>query len=85
MDSDDSDEHGLPKSWRLGNRPNLRQMHDEACAQRVAGNDVETHLREAVSRAKSALDGGAFGCGRESSHPAAVASGTWATMAISAT
>ena len=24
----------LPKSWRLGNRPNLRQMHDEACRQR---------------------------------------------------
>ena len=58
-DSDDSDDHGLPKSWRLGNRPNLRQMHDEACAQRVAGDDVEAHLQDAVRSARSALDGGA--------------------------
>ena len=42
------DGRGLPKSWRLGNRANLRQMHDEACAQRVAGDDVEVHLQEAV-------------------------------------
>jgi len=63
MDSDDSDEQGLPKSWRLGNRPNLRQMHDEACTQRVAGNDVEAHLREAVRGARSALDGGASAAG----------------------
>ena len=26
---------GLPKAWRLGNRPNLRQMHDDACVNRV--------------------------------------------------
>lgn len=58
-DSDDSDDHGLPKSWRLGNRPNLRQMHDEACAQRVAGDDVEAHLQDAVRSARRALDGGA--------------------------
>ena len=62
-DSDDDDEHGLPKSWRLGNRPNLRQMHDEACAQRVADDDVEAHLQEAVRRARSALDGGASAAG----------------------
>ena len=62
-DSDDDDEHGLPKSWRLGNRPNLRQMHDEACAQRVAGDDVEAHLQEAVRRTRSALDGGASAAG----------------------
>ncbi len=58
-DSDDDDEHGLPKSWRLGNRPNLRQMHDEACAQRVASDEVEARLQEAVRGARSALDGGA--------------------------
>ena len=62
-DSDNSDGRGLPKSWRLGNRPNLRQMHDEACAQRVAGDDVEVHLQEAVRGARSALDGGASATG----------------------
>ena len=62
-DSDHSDEHGLPKSWRLGNRPNLRQMHDEACTQRVADDDVEAHLRETIRSVRSALDGGASAAG----------------------
>ena len=26
----------LPKAWRLGNRPNLRQMHDDACCEPCA-------------------------------------------------
>ena len=26
---------GLPKSWRLGYRPNLKQMHHDACTMRV--------------------------------------------------
>ena len=47
----------LPKSWRLGNRPNLRQMHDEACRQRVSGEEVEARLEETVRAAKPLTDG----------------------------
>ena len=47
----------LPKSWRLGNRPNLRQMHDEACRQRVSRDEVEARLEEIVRSAKSLTDG----------------------------
>ena len=36
----------LPRSWRLGNRPNLRQMHDEACQQRVSQEMVGERLRD---------------------------------------
>ncbi len=57
----DGDE--LPKSWRLGNRPNLRQMHDEACAHRISEDDVTAELMEAVRNARSALDGGAAAAG----------------------
>ena len=32
---------GLPRSWRLGSRPNLRQMHDDACQYRVSPDLVE--------------------------------------------
>ena len=47
----------LPASWRLGNRPNLRQMHDEACAQRVTGEAVEARLEQEVRRTKSLVEG----------------------------
>ena len=47
----------LPKSWRLGNRPKLRQMHDEACRQRVSGETVEARLEEAIRRARSLVEG----------------------------
>ena len=53
---------GLPKSWRLGHRPNLRQMHDEACRQRVGAAAVEARLEEAV-RATKALTEGARAAG----------------------
>ena len=52
----------LPKSWRLGNRPNLKQMHDEACAQRVTDTTVEERLAEAVGKTR-ALTEGADGAG----------------------
>ena len=48
---------GVPKSWRLGNRPNLRQMHDEACQQRVGQDKVDERLREEVRGARSLTDG----------------------------
>ncbi len=50
-------DQGLPKSWRLGNRPNLRQMHDEACRERVSAQAVEARLEEAVRKAKVLTEG----------------------------
>ncbi len=47
----------LPKSWRLGNRPNLRQMHDEACQQRVSQEKVDERLSEEVRGARTLTDG----------------------------
>ncbi len=62
LDDEDADDApmadaGLPKSWRLGNRPNLRQMHDEACEQRVTAQAVETRLEEATRKARLLTDG----------------------------
>ena len=53
----DEPDAALPKSWRLGNRPNLRQMHDEACRQRVSGEEVEARLEETIRAAKPLTDG----------------------------
>ena len=61
LDDDDlgADEaaRGLPKSWRLGNRPNLRQMHDESCRQRVSAEAVEECLDKAVRATRALTDG----------------------------
>ena len=46
-----------PKSWRLGNRPNLRQMHDEAVRQRVSAEVVEERLVAAVRKTRSLTEG----------------------------
>ena len=48
---------GLPKSWRLGHRPNLRQMHDEACRRRVGADAVEARLEDAIRATKALTDG----------------------------
>ncbi len=60
-DEDEGDvmgaEAGLPKSWRLGNRPNLRQMHDEACKERVTKRTVEVRLEEATRKLRLLTDG----------------------------
>jgi hypothetical protein len=42
----------LPKSWRLGFRPNLRQMHHDACI-RIADEAVEEYLSNAIRNCKS--------------------------------
>ena len=47
----------LPKSWRLGNRPNLRQMHDEACRQRVSSEAVEVRLEDAIRNVRLLVEG----------------------------
>ena len=58
---DDSDEFGgeerLPMSWRLGNAPNLKQMHDEACRNRVTDAMVEDRLEELIRKTKSLTAG----------------------------
>ena len=47
----------LPKAWRLGNRPNLRQMHDDACANRVPAALVEAQLLDRIGRVDSLVAG----------------------------
>jgi len=43
---------GLPKVWRLGTQPNLRQMHDVAC-QRVLDADIDNRLEQEIRAARS--------------------------------
>ncbi len=51
----------FPKSWRLGSRPNLRQMHYDAC-QRVSAEVTEARLIDEISKLKS-LTAGASAAG----------------------
>ena len=51
----------LPQAWRLGSRPNLRQMHDDART-RVGADLVEARLLDEIGRAKS-LTAGASAAG----------------------
>lgn len=53
--------HTLPKSWRLGSKPNLRQMHDDACC-RVSPELIEGKLLDEIRKTKS-LTAGAHGAG----------------------
>ncbi|MFW6456710.1 MAG: DUF499 domain-containing protein [Planctomycetota bacterium] len=46
----------LPREWRLGPEPNLRQMHDEA-RQNVAEDLVEARLLEEIGKVKSLTEG----------------------------
>ena len=52
----------LPTAWRLGNRPNLRQMHDDACLNRVSDAHVEPQLIDAIRKERS-LTAGASAAG----------------------
>ncbi len=56
---DASGTDSLPKAWRLGNRPNLKQMHDDACTNRVSADLVGQRLLEEVRRTKSLTQGAA--------------------------
>ena len=47
----------LPANWRLGNRPNLRQMHDDACANRVSDARVEEELLEHIRKYRQLTNG----------------------------
>ena len=61
LDDADLDDDGaagpLPRSWRLGNRPNLKQMHDEACTQRVTDDAVEQSLKDEARRTRRLSEG----------------------------
>ena len=52
-------ERGLPKSWRLGNAPNLKQMHDQACKDRVTADMVESRLEDFIRKTKPLTSGAA--------------------------
>ena len=52
----------LPRAWRLGNRPNLRQMHHDACQNRVHPAQVESQVVEHIAKLK-ALNAGASAAG----------------------
>jgi Protein of unknown function (DUF499) len=47
----------LPKAWRLGNRPNLKQMHHDACSNRVTAEMVEMKLLGDVQQNKGLTQG----------------------------
>ena len=53
---------GLPKTWRIGNQPNLKQMHDDARVNRVTATAVDDLLLEEIKRARW-LDQGASALG----------------------
>ncbi|NLH73611.1 MAG: ATP-binding protein [Verrucomicrobia bacterium] len=56
------DDKALPKTWRLGSRPNLQQMHDVACADRVKTETVESLLSTMIGKTKD-LTAGASAAG----------------------
>lgn len=52
----ESDTHPLPRAWRLGSRPNLRQMHHDACSH-ISEEAVEGHLLKEIQKSKSLTSG----------------------------
>jgi hypothetical protein len=57
--TDGSQPKTLPKAWRLGNRPNLKQMHHDACNNRVTPEAIEMKLLTDVQQTKSLTQGAA--------------------------
>ena len=60
----------LPKAWRLGSRPNLRQMHFDACANRVPQALVEARTIDAVEKLGALTQGAAAAGARVHKLPA---------------
>jgi len=48
----EADGDRLPQYWRLGSKPNLKQMHSDSC-RRVSGEGVEAYLLQAIQKQKS--------------------------------
>src|SRR5262245_55476070 len=55
-EADATGQRPLPKYWRLGSRPNLKQMHHDACA-RVTSEVIEAKLIEEIQKVKSLTAG----------------------------
>lgn len=55
-EADATGQKSLPKYWRLGSRPNLKQMHHDACL-RVSAEVVEAKLIEEIQKVKSLTSG----------------------------
>jgi len=53
----DAGQKALPKQWRLGSKPNLKQMHHDACRNRVGDNFIEQKLNAEIERLKSLTSG----------------------------
>ncbi len=49
----------LPNAWRLGNRPNLIQMHHDACGNRVTAERVDDVLLDEIRRTRYLTQGAA--------------------------
>ena len=47
----------LPRAWRLGNRPNLRQMHHDACSNRVPHSLVDAQVIDAIEKQRTLTSG----------------------------
>ncbi|MDE0183895.1 MAG: DUF499 domain-containing protein [Candidatus Poribacteria bacterium] len=56
-ESDAGGAAALPKAWRLGNRPNLRQMHHAACTTRVPPSLIDSKIIEAIEKQKDLVSG----------------------------
>ena len=54
---DNGSEGQLPTAWRLGNRPNLRQMHHDACSNRVSQSLVEAQVIDVIEKQRSLTSG----------------------------
>lgn len=57
----DNGRKGLPKFWRLGSKPNLRQMHNDKCKS-ISSERIEIKLNESITNLKN-LSAGASGAG----------------------
>jgi hypothetical protein len=59
--TDASGQKLVPRMWRLGDRPNLKQMHSDACG-RIPGPQVDSRLEDEIRAVKS-LTAGASAAG----------------------
>ncbi len=51
-------DYGLPSAWRLGSRPNLKQMHNDALMRVVSQTDlIESRLMEEIKTVKALTQG----------------------------
>jgi hypothetical protein len=56
-EDDSAETRQLPKAWRLGNRPNLRQMHHDAYNTRVPPTLVESQLINFIEKLRTLTSG----------------------------